>query len=109
MKCVDQCYGRIHLLEYIEKCTFINERMANKALVLTAPALSNFGIIARSKRFGGNVGAFLPHWARERRHNAGVSNAPCRTKLLSWCQVSPKAFRHARAISKVVDKNALLL
>jgi hypothetical protein len=44
----------------------------NKALVLTAPALSNFGIIARHNGFGGNVGVFLPHTARERRHNAGV-------------------------------------
>jgi hypothetical protein len=44
-----------------------------KALVLTAPALSNLGIIARHHRFGGGVGAFLPHMARARRHNAGVS------------------------------------
>jgi hypothetical protein len=44
----------------------------NKALVLTAPALSNFGIIARPTRFGSGIGVFLPHTARKRRHNAGV-------------------------------------
>ena len=31
-----------------------------------------FGIIARHNRFDGRIGAFLPHTARERRHNAGV-------------------------------------
>jgi len=46
---------------------------ANKALVRTAPARSNFGIIARYNCFGGCVGAFLPHTAREQLHNAGVS------------------------------------
>jgi hypothetical protein len=49
-----------------------NKAMANKALVLTVPARGNFGIIARRKRFGGGVGAFLPQRARKRRHNAGV-------------------------------------
>ena len=48
--------------------------MFNKALVLTAPALCNFGIHARPQRFGGGVCAFLPHRARKRRHNAGVSD-----------------------------------
>jgi ornithine carbamoyltransferase len=38
-------------------------------LVQTAPALCTFGILARHNRFGGGVGAFLPHTARERRHN----------------------------------------
>jgi hypothetical protein len=52
---------------------FIRAAVANKALVQTAPALSNFGIIARHNRFGGGIGAFLPHRARKRRHNAGVS------------------------------------
>jgi hypothetical protein len=47
-------------------------RKPNKALVLIASALSTFGIRARHNRFGGCVGAFLPHTARERRHNAGV-------------------------------------
>ncbi len=46
---------------------------ANKALVLTAPALGSFGIIARHHQFGGGVGAFLPHTARVQRHNASVS------------------------------------
>jgi hypothetical protein len=46
--------------------------IANKRLHMTATALANFGIIARPKRFGGRVGAFLPHRARARRHNAGV-------------------------------------
>ncbi len=45
----------------------------NNALVLTAPARCNFGIIARPKRFGACIGAFLPHTARARRHNASVS------------------------------------
>lgn len=54
---------------------------ANKALVLTAPALCNFGIIARHKRFGGGVGAFLPH--RARRHNAGVHTAKRRFRSAS--------------------------
>ena len=53
--------------------TIAIRQSANKALVLTAPALCNFSIIARPNRFGGGVGAFLPHMARERRHNAGVS------------------------------------
>ncbi len=48
--------------------------VANKALVQTAPARGSFGIRARHKRFGGCVGAFLPHRARVRLHNAGVSN-----------------------------------
>jgi hypothetical protein len=47
-------------------------KTANKALVQTAPALANFGIRARHNRFGGSVGAFLPHRARARLHNAGV-------------------------------------
>ena len=45
--------------------------MANNALVLTAPARSNFGIIARPN-YSGGVRAFLLHRARKRRHNAGV-------------------------------------
>lgn len=66
----------------------------NKALVLTAPALSNFGILARHNRFGGGVGVFLPHTARERRHNASVTRPsrqdrgkdwnPFKTKLNAW-------------------------
>ena len=42
-------------------------------MVLTAPALRNFGIRTRHNRFGGGFGFILPHTARERRHNAGVS------------------------------------
>ena len=49
----------------------ISRFSANKALVLTVPALCNFGIIARYNCFGGG-GAFLPHRARGQRHNAGV-------------------------------------
>ena len=37
-----------------------------------------FGILARPKRFGGGVGAFLPHRARERRHK--------RRRYASLCQ-----------------------
>jgi hypothetical protein len=51
---------------------FSTSLVANKALVLTAPALTNFGIIARPNRLGGSLGFILPHTARERRHNAGV-------------------------------------
>ena len=54
----------------------VNSRAANKALVQTAPALCSFGILARHNRFGGGFGAFLPHRARERLHNAGVSALP---------------------------------
>ncbi len=50
---------------------------ANKALVLTAPALRSFGIIARHNRFGGGFGVVLPHTARARLHNAGVSIPSC--------------------------------
>jgi hypothetical protein len=42
-------------------------------LVQTVTARFDFGIIARHKRFGGYVGAFLPHTARQRLYNAGVS------------------------------------
>jgi hypothetical protein len=56
----------------VNKVLFI-EAHANKALVLTAPARSSFGIIARRKRFGGGFGCVLPVRARVRRHNAGVS------------------------------------
>jgi hypothetical protein len=52
---------------------FFGQSLILSIPVLTAPALSNFGILARRKRFGGGVGAFLPHRARVRRHNAGVS------------------------------------
>jgi hypothetical protein len=49
---------------------------ANKALVQTVPARSSFYRIARHNCFGGGVGAFPPHRARERLYNAGVSNLP---------------------------------
>ena len=55
----------------------VNE-CANKALVLTAPARGNFGIIARHKCFGGGGGAFPPHGARARRQTLGVSDLATR-------------------------------
>ncbi len=48
--------------------------VANKALVLTMPALGNFGIIARHKGLGGGFGCVLPVRALAWPHNAGVSN-----------------------------------
>ena len=63
-------------MDALQKNSFKYRAKANKALVLTAPALCNFGIIARPKHFGGGVGIFLPHTARERRHNAGVRPLP---------------------------------
>jgi hypothetical protein len=63
----DKCGGYAN----INTCT---RRIANKALVLTAPALTNFSIRARHNGFGGGIGAFLPLRARKRRHNAGVRN-----------------------------------
>jgi hypothetical protein len=58
--------------------------IANKRLVQTAPALCNFSIRARHNRFGGGVGAFLPHRARVRLHNLSVS---CRNLSGSIFQV----------------------
>jgi hypothetical protein len=49
-----------------------------KALVQTVPALCNFHMIARRKGLGGGFGFILPHTARERLHNAGVSASTVR-------------------------------
>ena len=62
--------------ELLDKLDVMAKTCANKALVQTAPALCNFGIIARHNHFGGGVGAFLPHRALVRLHNAGVSPHP---------------------------------
>jgi hypothetical protein len=55
----------------LKKCLFNKELVG--ILPDTAPVRCNFSILARPNRFGGGVGAFLPHRARKRRHNAGVS------------------------------------
>ncbi len=47
--------------------------VANKALMLTMPALGNFCIMARHNGLGGGFGCVLPVRALAWPHNAGVS------------------------------------
>ena len=91
------------IIPYVRICGGTGGAIRPPTRLLTAPPRSHFGVIARHNRFGACVGAFLPHRARERRHNAGVS-APSE----AWCALRGESPRRVRASHPPVSSVASL-